>query len=137
MSENDACRAYGSVMTKTAQAAGTVLSSSSGAGLLGANCVNRNSRGARATIVIANKTGTIDAVFTLRRRNADGSYIDMLSSSSLTGNGTTVLTVHPDLTTAANSIAKDFIGAEFDVKLVSGAGSSPSFDVTVSVELLP
>lgn len=126
-------RQIGAVLSLTAQGAGTVLSSSSRG-----REKNTSSRGVRATIVIANKSGTIDAVFTIRRYDrASGTYIDMLSSASLTANGTTTLTVHPDLTTAANSIAKDFIGEEFDVKLVSGTGSSPSFDATVGIELLP
>lgn len=126
-------RDLGAVLSLTAQGAGTVLSSTARG-----REKNTSSRGVRATIVIANKSGTIAAVFTIRRYDrASGTYIDMLSSSSLTADGTTVLTVHPDLAVAANSIAKDFIGEEFDVKLVSGAGSTPSFDATVGIELLP
>lgn len=126
-------RNLGSVLTLTAQGAGTVLSSTS------RNRENNpSSRGVRATIVISGKSGTIDAVFTIRRYDkASASFIDMLSSASLTANGTTTLTVHPDLTAASNSIAKDFIGEEFDVKLVSGTGASPSFNCTVGIELLP
>jgi hypothetical protein len=126
-------RNLGSVLTLTEQGAGTVYSSTSRG-----RETNPSSRGVRATIVISGKSGTIDAVFTLRRYDkASGTYINMLSSASLTADGTTTLTVHPDLTAAANSIAKDFIGEEFDVMLVSGAGATPSFDATVGIELLP
>lgn len=126
-------RNLGAVLTLTNQGAGTVLSSTARG-----REQNLSSRGVRVTIVITAKTGTIDAVFTIRRYDpASGTFIDMLSTASLTGTGTTTLTVHPDLTGASNSIAKDFIGEEFDIKLVSGTGSSPSFTATVGVELLP
>lgn len=126
-------RNLGSVLTLTNQGAGTVLSSTARG-----REQNASSRGVRATIVISAKSGTIDAVFTIRRYDrASDTYIDMLSSSSLTATGTTTLTVHPDLTGSANAIAKDFIGEEFDVKLVSGTGSTPAFTATVGVELLP
>jgi len=120
-------------MKLTAQGAGTVLSSTARG-----NERNLFSRGVRITAVIANKSGTIDVVLTVRRYDrASGSYIDMLSSASLTANGTTTLTVHPDLDAAANSVAKDFIGEEWDVKMVSGTGVTPSFDLTVGACLLP
>ena len=126
-------RNLGSVLSLTAQGAGTVLSSTARG-----REINLSSRGVRVTVVIANKAGTIDAVFTIRRYDkASGTFVNMLASASLTADGTTTLTVHPDLTAAANSIAKDFIGEEFDVQLVSGAGSTPAFDCTVGVELLP
>jgi hypothetical protein len=126
-------RNLGAVLTLTNQGAGTVLSSTARG-----REQNVSSRGVRVTIVITAKTGTIDAVFTIRRYDpASGTFIDLLSSTSLTAAGTTTLTVHPDLTGASNSIAKDFIGEEFDVKLVSGTGSSPSFTATVGAELLP
>ena len=126
-------RNLGAVLTLTNQGAGTVLSSTARG-----REQNLSSRGVRVTIVITAKTGTIDAVFTIRRYDpASGTFIDLLSTASLTGTGTTTLTVHPDLTGASNSIAKDFIGEEFDIKLVSGTGSSPSFTATVGAELLP
>ena len=123
----------GAVLSLTAQGAGTVLSSTARG-----REKNTSSRGVRATVVIADKTGTIDVVVTIRRYDrASGTYIDMLSSVSLTADGTTTYTVHPDLTASNNVIAKDFIGEEFDVKLVSGTGSTPVFNCTVGIELLP
>lgn len=127
-----AVRDIGEVLRFTAAGAGTSYSSTARK-----NEINRASRGVRLTMVISAKSGTIDVVATIRRYDrASGTYIDMLSTASVTAAGTTVLTIHPDLTTAANSILKDLIGDEFDVKVVSGAGSSPSFTGTVGIELL-
>jgi hypothetical protein len=123
----------GLVLQATAQGAGTLSSST-----LRGREKNYSSRGARATMVISGKSGTIDVVLRLRRYDkASGTFINLLSSASQTADGTTTITVHPELTAAANSIAKDFIGEEFDVQIVSGTGSTPSFNATVGLELLP
>jgi hypothetical protein len=130
------CRDLGAVISRTALGAATVLSSTE-TGSLGRHH-NPSSSGVQATMTIANKSGTIDVVMTIRRYNkATGTFTDFLSTTSQTANGTTILTVHPALTAAANSIAKDFIGEEFDIKVVSGTGSTPSLDLTVGVTLLP
>lgn len=117
----------------TAQGAGTILSSTARG-----REKNTSSRGVKVDVLIANKSGTIDVVVTIRRYSqALGAFIDLLASASLTANGTTSYTVHPDLTGSANVIAKDFIGEEFDVKVVCGAGSTPAADITVGATLLP
>lgn len=123
----------GVLIAVTAQGAGTILSSTARG-----REKNVSSRGVRVDVTIANKSGTIDVVATIRRYNkATGAFIDMLSSASLTGNGTTSYIVHPDLTGSANVIVKDFIGEEFDVKVVCGTGSTPAADITVGACLLP
>jgi hypothetical protein len=122
----------GLVLQATAQGAGTLSSST-----LRGREKNYSSRGARATMVISGKSGTIDVVLRLRRYDkASGTFINLLSSASQTADGTTTITVHPELTAAANSIAKDFIGEEFDIQVANGAGSTPAWTGTVGVELL-
>lgn len=121
-------RDLGALATFTAAGAGTTLS---------ADQENPSSRGVAVVVDITAKSGTIDVVVTIQKKDrASGKYIDVLSSVSLTGTGTTVYLVHPDLTTAANSIAKDILFEVWRVKIVSGAGSTPSFTATVGACLL-
>jgi hypothetical protein len=123
----------GALITVTGQGAGTILSSTARG-----NEKNTSSRGVRVNVLIANKSGTIDVVVTIRRYiKAFNAYVSMLASASLTANGTTSYIVHPELTAAANLVAKDFIGEEWDVQVVSGTGSTPSADITVAAEMLP
>ena len=112
----------------TAQGAGTVN---------GTTFINAMGRGVRATINITAKSGTISAVFDIEAYDpASGTYTALLTSAALTANGTTVLTVHPDLAASANLIAQNLVGEQFRVKLVSGTGSTPSFNCTVGICLL-
>lgn len=126
----------GALIELTGQGAGNINSSDSGQ--RGEREVNTSSRGVRVDMVIANKSGTIDVVLKVRRYDkASAAFVEMLASASQTANGRTTLTVHPDLTAAANSIAKDFIGEEWDVRVECGAGVTPSADITVGACLLP
>lgn len=119
----------GALLTLTAQGAGTLLS---------ADQVNPGSRGVMVVCNISAKTGTIDLTITIQRKDpASGVYTDLLSTVSLTGTGTTTLIVSPDLTASANSIAQTFLGENWRVKAVSGAGSSPSITATISACLIP
>jgi hypothetical protein len=116
------------LLALTGQGAGTVT---------GTTQINAMGRGVRATINISGKTGTISAVFDIEAYDpASGTWTALLTSAALTGNGTTVLTVHPDLPASANLIAQNLVGEQFRVKLVSGTGSSPSFNCTVGICLL-
>lgn len=123
------CRDLGALITLTGAGAGTTNSDDQ---------VNPSSRGVRVVVDLTKNSGTIDVVVTIQSKDAaSGEYIDRLSSASLTATGVTEYIVHPDLTAAANSIAKNFIGEQWRVKLVSGAGASPNFDATVGACLLP
>jgi hypothetical protein len=100
--------------------------------------VNTSSRGVRVVVDLTKNSGTIDVVVKIFTKDkASGEYIERLASASLTATGVTEYIVHPDLTAAANSIAKNFIGEEWKVQVVSAAGVDPSFDLTVGACLLP
>lgn len=121
-------RDLGAILTFAAAGAGTTNSNDQ---------VNPSSRGVAIILDITAKSGTIDVVVTIQKKDsASGKYIDVLSSVSVTATGTTVYLVHPDLTAAANSIAKDILFEQWRVKVVSGAGSTPSFTATVGAVLL-
>jgi len=99
---------------------------------------NTSSRGVRVVCKLTKNSGTIDVVVKIFSKDrATGEYIERLASASLTASGTTEYIVHPELTAANNTIAKNFIGEVFKVQVVSGAGSSPNFDATIGVCLLP
>ena len=116
------------LLALTAKGAGTVN---------GTTQINAASRGVRATINITGTSGTISAVFDIEALDpASGVWTALLTSAALTGNGTTILTVHPDLAASANVIAQNLVGEQFRVKLVSGTGSTPSFNCTVGLCLL-
>lgn len=118
----------GAVITATAQGAGTLNS-----GVLR----NPVGRGLRVVLDITEKTGTIDVVVNIYARDkASGKRILLLASASKTATGTTELLVHPDLTGAANTIAKNLVGDEFEIDVVNGAGSTPSATYTVGACLL-
>jgi hypothetical protein len=118
----------GALITGTAQGAGT-----QGSGDLR----NPVGRGIRVVLDITAKTGTIDIVVNIYAKDrASGKYILLLASASKTAVGTTELLVHPDLTAAANTIAKSLVGDEFKVEAVNGTGSSPVATYTVGACLL-
>lgn len=119
----------GAVLVMTANGAGTQT---------GALLYNPWSAGVRVIVDITAKTGTIDVtcnIYTVDR--ASGKAILRLASASLTATGTTEYIVHPALTAAANTIAKNFIGEVFRIDLVHGTGSTPSTTGTVGACLLP
>ena len=119
----------GAVITATAQGAGTQTSG---------DLFNPWGQGIRVVVDITAKTGTIDVTCNIYAKDrASGKYILRLASASLTATGTTEYIVHPDLTAAANSIAKNFLGEVWKVELVHGAGSTPATTATVGACLLP
>jgi hypothetical protein len=123
------CFDTGALIVATAQGAGTQTSPDQS---------NPSARGIAVTVDITAKTGTISVVCNIYRKDtASGKYVTLLSSAALTGTGTTTMIVHPDLTAAANTIVKDFIGATWKVDLVHGAGSTPATTATVGACLLP
>jgi hypothetical protein len=121
-------RDLGALITLTAAGAGTTNS---------ADQENPSSRGVAVVVDITAKTGTIDLVVTIQKKDrASGKYIDVLASVSLTAVGTTVYLVHPDLTAANNTIAKDILFEVWRVKVVSGTGSSPVITATIGACIL-
>jgi len=123
------CKDLSALITLTAAGAGTTNSSDQ---------VNTSSRGVKVTLDLTKNSGTIDVVVKIQTKDAaSGKYIDRLSSASKTATGTFEYIVHPDLAASANVIAQDFIGANWRVQVVSGAGTNPNFDCTVSACLLP
>lgn len=125
-----------SLVTLTAAGAATTLSSA--ATQRGKNEINTSSRGLRLVVDLTKTSGTIDVVVTIQSYDrGTGQYIDRLVSASLTATGVVEMVVHPDLTAAANTIAKNFLGEEWRVKVVSGTGSSPVFDLEIGACYLP
>lgn len=123
------CNDLGAIIISTAQGAGTQTSG---------DIANGWSAGIRVVVDITAKTGTIDVTCNIYSKDrASGKYILRLASASLTGTGTTEYIVHPALTAAANTIAKNFIGEVFKVELVHGAGTTPATTATVGACLLP
>lgn len=116
----------------------TAIAAGGAATTTGATQENLSSRGARVRYKLTKNSGTIDVVITIQSYDAGtGEWVDLLSSASLTATGTADLIVHPDLTGAANTVAKNFIGEQWRVKVVSGTGSSPNFDLSIGGCLLP
>jgi hypothetical protein len=128
----------GAIITKLQLPNATIASSDMAPNLQrGRNEKNTSSRGVRVDVKLANKSGTVDIVVNIRRyRKAFNDYVVLLTSVSLTANGTTTYVVHPDYTAAANTIAKEHIGEEWDVQVVGGVGVSPLVDVTVAAQML-
>jgi hypothetical protein len=58
-----------------------------------------------------------------------GKTFTILVSAAITGTGTTVLRVHPDLTVAANQVAKDIVPAQWSVTAVHADGDSITYSV--------
>lgn len=92
-----------------------------------------NDEGATGLVVVIDCTA-IDAspsvVFTIQGKDwTSGKYYTILQSAAIVGTGTTVLRVHPDLTAAANTIAKDMLPAYWRVV----ADHSDTDSITYSV----
>lgn len=119
----------GALITLTAAGAGTTDSDDQ---------VNASSRGLMVTINVSAKTGTIDLVVSIQRKDpASGVYTTLLSSASITTVSTTTLIVTPDIAASANAIAQTFLGENWRIRAVSGTGSSPVITATISACLLP
>lgn len=58
-----------------------------------------------------------------------GATWDILASAAITGTGTTVLRVHPQLTAAANTIAKDVVPSYWTVAVVHADADSITYSI--------
>lgn len=73
---------------------------------------------------------TPSVVFTIKGHDpiSDTAY-DILASAAITGVGMTVLRIHPDLTAAANTIAKDILPAAISVLATHADTDSITYSV--------
>jgi hypothetical protein len=63
---------------------------------------------------------------------ASGKYMVLLTGAAVTTNSTNVYIVHPDLTAAANSIAKDILPRTWRVKVTANNANSATYSVGAS-----
>jgi hypothetical protein len=101
----------GALLTLSAQAAGTVLSS-----------VRYNPLGAlRVVVNITSITGSL-TVSILLVDQASGATVVLLASAAIAATGTTVLKVAPGLAASANAVANDYGGPFIQVQAVVATG---------------
>ena len=60
------------------------------------------------------------------------SWYNLLTGSAITGAGTTVLRIHPQLTAAANLTAKDFIPKKYRIVMTHADTDSITYSVNVN-----
>lgn len=114
-----------------------VTLTAAGASGQSADQVNAGFYGVKVVIDITAITGA-GATLTVRiegRDLASGKYFTMLSSAGLTAVGTTVLTVYPGLTNAANLVANDVLPKTWRVSYTI-AGTTPSVTAKIGVHKL-
>lgn len=96
-----------------------------------------NDEGAVGLVVVINisaVTSTPSIVFTIQGKDpSSNTYYDILSSAALAAAAQTVLRVHPDLTAAANTIAKDMLPRVWRIKAVHGNTNSATYTVGASM----
>lgn len=86
------------------------------------------------TIDVTAASATPSVVFTIMGVDrVSGKTYDILVSAAITGTGTTVLRVDPDLTAAANTIAKDIVPACIRIKAVHADADSITYSVGAMV----
>ena len=96
----------------------------------------RNDEGTGLIVVIdATAKGTAPAVtFTIQGKNpVSGKYYNILASTAVSTVSTIVLRVHPELTAATNSIAKDMLPAVWRVDVTVGNADSLTYSVGASI----
>lgn len=89
-----------------------------------------NTLGGAFIINVSAVASTPSVVFTVKGQDpASGATWDILASAAITGTGTTVLRIHPELTAAANTIAKDFLPKAVIVTATHADGDSITYSV--------
>jgi hypothetical protein len=110
------------------QGAGTVNS---------ADVFEGDTRGVQLVVTLANVSGTISVVVKIQGKDiASGAYYDILATPALVAAGVTRIIVYPDVTAAANSRLNEPMPPTWRVQMVSGAGATPKFDITVGASTL-
>jgi hypothetical protein len=95
---------------------------------------NDGGQGAIVTIDVTAATASPSVVFSIERKDpTSGKYATILDSAAITGTGTTVLRIHPELTAAANTVAKDMMPAIWRVKATHADGDSITYSVGASL----
>lgn len=93
--------------------------------------------GARSLVVtidVTAATSSPSVVFTIQGYDSvSGKTYTLLASAAITGIGTTVLRVSPDLAVSANLIAKDIVPANWTVAAVHGNTDSITYTVGASL----
>lgn len=88
-------------------------------------------------VVVIDVTAVTDSpsvVFTIQGKDpTSGKFYTILASAAITGTGTTVLRVHPDLTAAANTVAKDMLPAVWRVSADHADADSITYSVGASM----
>lgn len=74
-------------------------------------------------------SATPSVVFTIAGVSPGGSTYTILASAAITGVGLTVLRVHPELTAAANTIAKDILPAALKITATHADTDSITYSV--------
>jgi hypothetical protein len=91
---------------------------------------NGTYKGVKIVINISAVTSTPSTTFTVQGRDAQGNLFDILASAAQAAVAVVVLTVYPDLTAAANSVAKDFLPPTWTVKAVHGNANSMTYSIS-------
>jgi len=90
--------------------------------------------GAVITIDCTADPASASVVFTVQGKDpTSGKYYTILASAAIAATGTTTLRVHPDLTAAANTVAKDMMPAVWRVAAVHADGDSITYSVGASI----
>lgn len=106
-------------------------------GANGADKVNLNARGLKLVIDITAITGTTPTLtVTIQGKDpVSGKYFTILASAALNAAATTVLTVYPGLTAAANVTANDVLPRDWRVIYAIG-GTTPAVTATIAASLV-
>jgi hypothetical protein len=97
---------------------------------------NKGHRGLKLTIDATAEADTAEVTFTLQGKDqASGKYYTILASAAISAVGTTVLTVYPGITAAANVSVSDVLPAIWRVAVT--VADADSLTYSVGVDLLP
>lgn len=97
---------------------------------------NLGYRGLHCVIDLTAVAGSPSLTFTLQGKDRlSGKYYTLLASAALTGTGTTVLRLYPDLTASANVTVNDVLPECWRLNVAVGTADSVTYSVGVS--LLP
>jgi hypothetical protein len=107
-------------------------SASYGATQVGPDAQNINQRGAKVVLDVT-VIGTATVQIVIEGKDvASGKYYTLLSGSAQGGIGTTVYTIYPGLTAAANVVANDILPRTWRVRAVVGGAGAATFSVGAS-----
>lgn len=125
------------VGTNTSAVAAVTALAAASAAVNSADFTNNTCRGVKVIIDITAITGTSPTLtVTIQGKDAvSGKYFTILASAALNATGTTVLTVYPGLTNAANVTAADLLPRDWRISPVIG-GTTPAVTATISYMLL-